>query len=316
MVNFMVYFLIGLLAAVPFMFLWRQGSRNCPNCHSQLPTLIAPWNRTRRQWVKGGFYCPQCHIEVDLQGNQVPPDEPPIGTAAFLRVLVPALTAPLLVLIVSCFAFSWGKAHIKNFMLLPQVVAAEIKPVDTLLSKLPLQHMPRENEQEGLRARLVLRVHERKNNQDMYSLGLEIQNAYHSQVALCEFDPNDLKLELLDANGKAISPGPVEASAPVQAYYQVVIFGGTSVTLPVHDHGYGFAGRIWANDRTAWIAPPGEYQVRGTVTVTVSYGRAVYEAPMKNMFTAPSEWEGKPERVELTLPLSRFRLPSENGESE
>ncbi len=92
----MVYFLIGLIAAVPFLFLWRQVSRDCPNCHRQLPMLYAPWNRTRRQWVKGGFACPACKIEVDLQGKQVSPDEPPISTAAFLRVIVMALLGPVL----------------------------------------------------------------------------------------------------------------------------------------------------------------------------------------------------------------------------
>lgn len=305
----MVYFFLGLLAAVPFIFLGRPVPRDCPNCRRQLPMLYAPWNRTRRQWVRGGFVCPACKIEVDMQGKQVSPDEPPISTAAFLRVLIPALLAPVLVLIVSYFAFNWAKVQIKSYMLQPEIQAAETTPAITSIPALPLQHMPRESEQEGLRARLVLRVHERRNNQDMYSLGLEIQNAYHSQVALCEFDPEDLKLELLDANGKVIPPGPIDANGPVQGLYHAVIFGSTSVTLPVHDHGYGFAGRIWANDDTAWSTPPGEYQVRGTVTVTASFGRVVVEGPFGNLLKARQVWEGKPERVELTLPLSRFRLP-------
>ncbi|MBL8819875.1 MAG: hypothetical protein JNL58_27870 [Planctomyces sp.] len=305
----MTFFLLGLLAAVPFIFLWRQVPRDCPNCRRQLPLWYAPWNRTRRQWVKGGFVCPACNIEVDLQGKQVSPDEPPISTAAFLRVLIPALLAPVLVLIVSYFAFDWGKAQIKSFMLQPETQAAETTPAIKSIPALPLQHMPRESEQEGLRARLVLRVHERQNDQDMYSLGLEIQNAYHSQVALCEFDPQELKLELLDANGKVIPPGPIDANGPVQAQQQVVVLGRTLVTLPVHDHGYGFAGRIWANDETVWNTPPGEYQVRGSVTVTASYGRVVVEGPFGNILKAPTEWDEKPRRVELSLPLSRFRLP-------
>lgn len=310
--GFMFFFLIGLMAAVPFIFLWRQVPRNCPNCRRQLSMLSAPWDKTRRQWVKGGFVCPACQIEVDLQGKQVSPDEPPISTAAFLRVVVPALLAPVLVLIVSCVAFNWGKAQIKSDMLQPKNHAEETTAAITSshsIPELPLQRMPGESEQEGLRARLVLRVHERRDNQDMFSLGLEIQNVNHSQVALCEFDPQDLKLELLDTDGKLIPPGPIESSGPAQAQYQVVIFRGTSVTLPVHDHGYGFAGKIWANDGAAWSTPPGEYQVRGTVTVTVSSGRVVVEGPLGNIVKAPTAWQGKPERVELTLTLSRFRLP-------
>jgi len=305
----MVYFFIGLLAVVPFFFLQRQAPRGCPNCRRQLPLLYAPWSKTRRQWVEGGYFCRSCQSEVDLQGRQVSLDEPPISTAAFWRVLGPALMTSILVVVVSYFLFFWAKVQIKSYMLQPEIHAAETTPANTSIPALPLQHMPRESEQEGLRARLVLRVHERQNDQDMYSLGLEIQNAYHSQVALCEFDPQELKLELLDANGNVIPPGPIDANGPVQAQYQVIIFGSTSVTLPIHDHGYGFAGRIWANDRTAWSTPPGEYQVRGTVTVTVSSGRVVVEGPLGNILKAPTKWEGKPERVELTLPLSRFRLP-------
>ncbi len=312
--NFIILFLIGLLAAVPFLFLWRQVARDCPNCHRQLPMLYAPWNKTRRQWVKGDFVCPTCKIEVDLNGKPVSPDEPPISTAAFLRVLVPALLAPVLVVIVSYLAFDWSKAQIKSFMLQPEVHAAETTPVMTSITssnsipELPIQHMPTESEQEGLRARLVLRVHEPKDGQGMYSLGLEIQNA-SSPGALCKFHPEDLKLELLDANGKVISSGARNVSAPAQGESEVFIFGNTSVTLPVHDHGYGFAGMIWANDDTAWRTPPGEYQVCGTVTVTVAFARRMIEGPQGSLFKVPHDWVGKPERVELTLPLSRFRLP-------
>jgi hypothetical protein len=43
----------------------------------------------------------------------------------------------------------------------------------------------------------------------MYSLGLEIENASFSQVARVEFDPEDLKVELLDGNGNVMAPGPI-----------------------------------------------------------------------------------------------------------
>ena len=139
--NSMIYFFLGLMAAVPFIFLGRQVSlgrqvpRDCPNCRRQLPWSYAPWNRTRRQWVKGGFVCPGCKIEVDLQGKQVAPDEPPISTAAFLRVLIPALLAPVFVLIVSYFAFYWAQE-----LILQRAMAAEVasEPIPTAGRPAPL----------------------------------------------------------------------------------------------------------------------------------------------------------------------------------
>jgi hypothetical protein len=75
--------------------------------------FVAPWNKTRQQWVKGGFYCPRCHIEVDLHGQQVSLDEPPISTGALLRVLVPTLLAPVMVVVASYFVFFWAMDQIK-----------------------------------------------------------------------------------------------------------------------------------------------------------------------------------------------------------
>lgn len=112
--NSMPFFFIGLLASVPLWFLCRQADRECPNCRSMIPLFVAPWDKTRRQWVKGGFFCQRCQIEVNLQGNRVSEDEPPIGTAAFLRVMVPMLLTPVLAVVVGYFVFFWGKDLIKR----------------------------------------------------------------------------------------------------------------------------------------------------------------------------------------------------------
>ena len=304
---------ILMILLLPILFILQQRGVNCPQCDKSLPKFVAPWKKTRRQWIKGGFFCTRCRIELDMQGNRISGDEPPISTAVFLRVLVPTLLAPVILLIVLYIAFFWGEEQIKSYMLEPEVHAAEPLPAASLIPDLPIQRMPKETEQEGLRARLVLREHEPRDNQNMYSLGLEIQNAGHSGIARVDFDPEDLELELLDAQGALMPQGPIVANGPIQGRYQVFIFGNSSVTLSVHDHGYGFAGRIWANDHTAWSTPPGEYQVRGSVTVTVSYARPLIEGPFGNVLKIPYEWEEKSDRVKLEIPLSRFRLIPHNG---
>lgn len=239
----------------------------------------------------------------------VSPATPAVGNARFFRTVALSLLVPGLVVISSSFVFFRGMDRIKSAALLPQASAAEPARGNAQIPELARQRMPAESEREGLRARLVLREHERRNDQRMYSLGLEIENASFSQVARVEFDPKDLKVELLDGNGNAIARGEILVSAPVQPGYQVDIFGNSSVTLPVHDHGYGFAGMIWANDTTAWNTPPGDYQIRGSVTVTVTWGRPKVEGPLGDLIKMPDAWEGKPRPVKLTLPLSRFTLP-------
>ncbi len=76
-------------------------------------------------------------------------------------------------------------------------------------------------------------------------------------MALVEFDPTDLKVELLDVNGKTIAPSPAIQSAPAQLAYQAVIPGNSYGGLPAHDHGFGFAGVFWANDLTVWQTSTG-----------------------------------------------------------
>jgi hypothetical protein len=184
--NFMVYFIIGLLAAVPFMFLGRLVPRDCPHCRRQLPLLYAPWNRTRRQWVKSGFVCPDCKIEVDLQGKQVAPDEHPISTSAFLRVLVPAPLAPVLVLIVSYFAFYRATELISQ-----RAMAAEVatEPIPIARRPSPIANTF-EAGREEIRARIVLHEHGLVHGGDLCSFGDEFENLSLGKGQTCSYVPN------------------------------------------------------------------------------------------------------------------------------
>jgi hypothetical protein len=170
----------------------------------------------------------------------------------------------------------------------------------------------KDGERDGLSARLALRDHGRHttgtHTYSIYSFSVEIENRSYSQMALVEFDPDDLHVELLDAQGNVIAPGPQERSGPIRLAHQVVIPVDSYVGLPAYDQGMGVSGRIQLNAGTVWHPLPGEYQVRGTVAVTVSYSRRQLEGAQGNLVKAPKEWEGMPERVELELPLSRFTL--------
>ncbi len=194
----------------------------------------------------------------------------------------------------------------------PALPAAETVALNIPISETPRRIAPKDGEREGLSARLALREHGRhttgNHTYSIYSLSVEIENRSYSQMALVEFDPNDLHVELLDAKGKVVPPGPQAGDGPIRLAHQVVIPMDSYVGLPAYDQGMGVSGEIQLNAGTAWHPAPGEYQVRGTVAVTVSYGRAQLAGTNGNFAKAPQEWEGKPQRLELKLPLSRITL--------
>lgn len=191
-------------------------------------------------------------------------------------------------------------------------LGAEAVALNNPIPEIPRRVAAKDGERHGLSARLALREHGRhttgSHTYSIYSLSIEIENLSYSQMALVEFDPNDLQVELLDAKGKVIAPGPQERSGPVRLAHQVVIPVDSYVGLSAYDQGMGVAGGIQLNAGTVWHPLPGEYQVRGTVAVTVSYSRPQLEGKHGNFAKAPQDWEGKPQRVELKLPLSRLTL--------
>lgn len=191
-------------------------------------------------------------------------------------------------------------------------LGAESVALTSTIPEIPRQVAERDGERRGLSARLALREHGRHTTAgltySLYSLSVEIENLSHSQMALVDFDPEDLHVELLDTEGSVIPPGPQARSGPVRLAHQVVIPVDSYVGLSAYDPGMGVSGRIQLNAGTVWHLLPGEYQVRGTVAVTVSYGRTQLEGVHDNLLKAPREWEGKPHRLELELPLSRFNL--------
>jgi|GEM_PF-5023650 len=180
------------------------------------------------------------------------------------------------------------------------------------VSEMPRRVAAKDGERQGLSARLALREHGRHQTgthiYSIYSFSVEIENLSYSEMALVEFDPHDLQLELLDAKGEVIAPGPQEQSGPIRRAHQVVIPVDSYVGLSAYDQGMGVSGRIQLNAGTVWHPLPGEYQVRGTVAVTVSYSRPQLEGTHGNLVKSPQDWDGEPQRVELQLPLSRFTL--------
>lgn len=66
--------LIPVLAFVPFfLFLVFYGLRqkSCPDCQATLSGFQSPFEKTRRQWVEGGYRCHNCGCETDMAGAKM-----------------------------------------------------------------------------------------------------------------------------------------------------------------------------------------------------------------------------------------------------
>jgi hypothetical protein len=85
-------YLILLPFFVVFTVVFFGGARrvSCPDCGSRLPMLIAPWKKTHRMWMAGGYLCPQCGCETNMAGVKVTADTP-AAPFPWARVMVLAI---------------------------------------------------------------------------------------------------------------------------------------------------------------------------------------------------------------------------------
>ena len=60
--------LIGGIASMGISLL--SPRRTCPDCGTRLPKLLNPFERTRRQWIQGGWVCYKCGCKVNSQGRK------------------------------------------------------------------------------------------------------------------------------------------------------------------------------------------------------------------------------------------------------
>lgn len=292
----MPFFFIGLLASVPFWFLCRQADRECPNCRSMIPLFVAPWNKTRRQWVKGGFFCQRGQIEVDLQGNRISEDESPIGTAAFLRVMVPMLLTLVLAVGVGYFVFFWGKDLIKQ-----QVMAAEVTPAAPLISRRPSPVADTfDAGREEICARIVLHEHGLVHGGDLNSFGIEFENLSLGTAAKVEFDAEDVNLEVIDERGRIVPLSTPPRSGPSIPIRQALIPPCGYTVFSTHDQAMGIpVGQKRFNaGYEAWLLTPGRYSATGSVLVRVEFARN--DAPEDVQFAKDQP------KLKLTIPAVGF----------
>lgn len=154
-----------------------------------------------------------------------------------------------------------------------------------------------------LAAKLVFNDHGVQLGCQVYSAGIEVENRTR-RAAVVHFDPKDLKLELLDVDGRVVAEEGSVRSGPAPMAHDATIPTGGYVGLSTHRGGIGLsAGSIlFAAGFQDWRLKPGTYRLRGKVAVKIRFGDTVLD-PEK-----PDPPEAKDQRFNLDLAERRFEV--------
>jgi RNA polymerase sigma factor (sigma-70 family) len=188
----------------------------------------------------------------------------------------------------------------------PERKEGEPPPAVPTITPRPSTPAPRrEKKDDMLTAQITLNDHGIRNTQRIYSAGIELENL-SGHAATVNFDPKDLKLELLDTEGKVIAEADtVVRSGPIPIAHKATIPTSGYVGFSTYRGGVVAGGQIlFAPGWQVWGLKPGTYRLRGKVTVTTHFGDDVLD-PGKPELPDAERREG---RVTLELAERQFEL--------
>lgn len=153
--------------------------------------------------------------------------------------------------------------------------------------------------------RLTVNDHAMKQDTRVYSVGLEIDNL-SGRAAIVQFDPKDLKLELLDAKGNVVEESATVRTGPAPIAHKATIPTSGYIGISTYRGGIGLTPKsvLLAAGMQAWVVKPGVYRVRGTATVSVDFGAQLLD-PEK------PDAGNETRRLKLKLIECRFALQRE-----
>ncbi len=154
--------------------------------------------------------------------------------------------------------------------------------------------------------------HAIKQDCQVFSVGIEIDNLT-GREAMVQFDPKDLKLDLLNADGKVIEESPTVRSGPAPMAHKATIPTSGYVGISTYRGGIGLPPKsiLLAAGMQAWYLKPGKYRVRGTATVLVTFGGKILD-PEKPEGPEPKP-KNAPHKLKLDLIECRFELKREEN---
>jgi RNA polymerase sigma factor (sigma-70 family) len=160
--------------------------------------------------------------------------------------------------------------------------------------------------------RLTVNNHAMKQDCQVFSVGVEVDNLT-ARAAILEFDPKDLKLELLDADGKIIAESLTARSGPAPMTHKATLPTSGYVGISTYRGGIGLTPKsiLLAAGLQDWVLKPGTYMVRGTVTVSVTFGGEVLDPEKPDV--PESKPKNAPHKLKLELIACRFELKREQN---
>lgn len=168
-----------------------------------------------------------------------------------------------------------------------------------------------QNAREDIRAQLVLHQHLIEHGEGVYSLGVEFENLSMTHYARIELNAVDPKLELFDAQGRAIPEGEQIRTGPVPQTQVAIIPPGSFVVFSTHDPGIGLNGekkRLGAGGQV-WKLVTGTYRLRGTIPAKVQFEKQRFDELQRGTALPPDNWPAAGEKENLSLHLSTFTIP-------
>jgi thiol-disulfide isomerase/thioredoxin len=182
----------------------------------------------------------------------------------------------------------------------------EPRPTVTTITPRPARPAARgEKRVSLLAAQLTVNDHGVQSGCRVYSAGIEVENLSGCAAAV-HLDPENLKLELLDADGKVVAEGPSVRSGPAPIAHDATIPTSGYVGFSTYRGGIGLNPEwvLFAAGVQDWRLKPGTYRLRGSVTMTAEFGGTVLD-PLK---PEPPQVEREGGKVKLELAEQRFEV--------
>jgi hypothetical protein len=185
----------------------------------------------------------------------------------------------------------------------------EQRPTVTTITPRPARPAVQGEKRVGLlAAQLTVNDHGARSGCRVYAVGIEVENLSGCAAAV-HLDPQNLKLELLDADGQVVAEGASIRSGPAPIAHDATVPPGGYVGLSTYRGGIGLRPKsiLLAAGFQAWTLEPGTYRLRGSVTVTAKFVGAFLD-PL-NPEPPQVEREGGKVKFELVERRSEVKGP-------
>lgn len=190
----------------------------------------------------------------------------------------------------------------------------EQRPTVTTITPRPARPAARVEQRVSLlAAQLTVNDHGVQSGCRVYSVGIEVENLSGCAAAV-HLDPKNLKLELLDADGKVIAEGASVRSGPAPIAHDATIPTSGYVGFSTYRGGIALSPEsvLFAAGIQDWTLKPGTHRLRGSVTVSAKFGGNILD-PLKPDVTRVQR---DVQTIKMELTECRFNARGPDGAAD